>query len=92
MGQTHTSAQMDSAAALTRWWASPAGRALIAAETQMVAEALEDVFGWECLQIGAWGEGRALLEACRTRHRATRRTRRQCQNTEDTQGTACPAH
>ena len=70
MGQTHTSAQMDAAVALTRWWTSPAGRALIAAETQMVAEALEDVFGWECLQIGAWGEGRALLEACRTRHRA----------------------
>lgn len=62
--------QSQSAHALMRWWASPAGRALIAAEALVVAEALEDVFGWECLQIGAWGEGRQLLEACRTRHRA----------------------
>ena len=70
MGQTHTSTQSDATHALARWWASPAGRALIAAETLVVREALEDVFGWECLQIGAWGEGRQLLEACRTRHRA----------------------
>ncbi len=70
MGQTHTSAQTEAAQALRRWWGSPAGRALIAAETLVVAEALDDVFGWECLQIGAWGEGRQLLGACRTRHRA----------------------
>ena len=70
MGQTHTSAQTEAAQALRRWWGSPAGRALIASETLVVAEALDDVFGWECLQIGAWGEGRQLLGACRTRHRA----------------------
>ncbi len=70
MGQTLTSAQSELAQALRRWWASPAGRALIAAETLVVAEALDDVFGWECLQIGAWGDGRQLLGACRTRHRA----------------------
>ena len=70
MGQTHSSAQTEAAQALRRWWGSPAGRALIAAETLVVAEALDDVFGWECLQIGAWGEGRQLLGACRTRHRA----------------------
>ena len=70
MEQTHRSAQSEAAHALLRWWSTPAGRALIAAEAMMVAEALEDVFGWECLQIGAWGEGRQLLGACRTRHRA----------------------
>ena len=70
MEQTHSSAQSEAAHALRRWWSTPAGRALIAAEAMMVAEALEDVFGWECLQIGAWGEGRQLLGACRTRHRA----------------------
>ena len=70
MGQTHSSAQSEAAQALRRWWDSPAGRALIAAETLIVAEALDDVFGWECLQVGAWGEGRQLLGACRTRHRA----------------------
>ncbi len=70
MGQTHNSARSDSRHALKRWWASPAGRALVAAEALVVAEALDNVFGWECLQIGAWGEGRDLLGACRTRHRA----------------------
>ena len=70
MGQTHSSAQTEAAQALRRWWGSPAGRALIAAETLVVAEALDDVFGWEFLQIGAWGESRQLLGACRTRHRA----------------------
>ena len=70
MEQTHSSAHSEAAYALRRWWGTPAGRALIAAEAMMVAEALEDVFGWECLQIGAWGEGRQLLGACRTRHRA----------------------
>ena len=70
MGQIHNSAASDPAHARRRWWESPAGRALIAAEAVLVAEALEDVFGWECLQIGAWGAGRELLAACRTRHRA----------------------
>ncbi len=56
--------------ALRHWWTSPAGQAAIAAEAVLVTEALEDVFGWECLQIGAWGAGRELLAACRTRHRA----------------------
>ena len=70
MGQIHNSAASDPTHARRRWWESPAGRALIAAEAVLVAEALEDVFGWECLQIGAWGVGRELLAACRTRHRA----------------------
>ncbi len=70
MGQTHSSASFEPVHALRLWWASPAGRAAIAAEAVLVSEALEDVFGWECLQIGAWGAGRELLAACRTRHRA----------------------
>lgn len=36
----------------------------------MLAEALDDVFGWEFLQVGAWGEGHELLSGCRTRRRA----------------------
>jgi len=70
MEETHSSAHCESAHARRCWWASPAGQALIAAEAALVTEALEDVFGWECLQIGAWGAGRELLAACRTRHRA----------------------
>ena len=34
------------------------------------AAALEDVFGWELLQIGAWGTGRELLRGSRTRRQS----------------------
>ncbi len=73
MGTPHdfqTFASADPGCALRRWWESPAGRALIAAEALLLSEALDEVFGWECLQIGAWGPARELLSACRTRHRA----------------------
>jgi hypothetical protein len=43
---------------------------LLAAESELLAEALEDVFGWELLQIGAWGSGRDLLAGSRTRHQS----------------------
>ena len=52
---------------LRAWWHSPLGQALIAAESELLGEALEDVFGWEFLQIGAWGGERELLEGARTR-------------------------
>jgi SAM-dependent methyltransferase len=48
----------DRDAALSSWWESPLGRALIAAESELLGEALEDVFGWELLQVGAWGSAR----------------------------------
>src|SRR6201989_3160375 len=54
-------------AALAAWWTDPLGRALLAAESELVSEALEDVFGWELLQIGAWGAARELLAGSRTR-------------------------
>ena len=66
---THTSLA-DPGQALRDWWDGPAGGALIASEALLLDEALDDVFGWEFLQIGAWGPGRELLSACRTRHRA----------------------
>jgi SAM-dependent methyltransferase len=37
------------------------------AESELIGEALEDVFGWELLQVGAWGETRELLSRARTR-------------------------
>jgi SAM-dependent methyltransferase len=37
------------------------------AESELLGEALEDVFGWELLQVGAWGTGRELLRSSRTR-------------------------
>jgi SAM-dependent methyltransferase len=61
---------LDPHAARLAWWSSPLGGALIAAESLLLAEALDDVFGWELLQIGAWGSGRELLSAARTRRQA----------------------
>lgn len=70
MAPMHKSRFQDPHAARLAWWASPLGGALIAAESQLLGEALEDVFGWELLQIGAWGGGRELLSGARTRHQA----------------------
>ena len=33
----------------------PLGASLLAVEAELVGEAMEDVFGWELLQVGAWG-------------------------------------
>jgi SAM-dependent methyltransferase len=57
----------DRDAALIAWWSGSLGRALLAAESELLGEALEDVFGWELLQIGAWGGSRELLACSRTR-------------------------
>ncbi len=57
-------------AALRAFWRQPLGAALLAAESELLAEALDDVFGWEFLQVGAWGEAHELLSGCRTRRRA----------------------
>lgn len=57
----------DRDAALHVWWQQGIGRALLAAEGELLGEALEDVFGWELLQVGAWGRGRELLRNARTR-------------------------
>lgn len=35
-----------------------------------MSEALDDVFGWELLQVGTWGERDQLLAGCRTRRHA----------------------
>ncbi len=63
-----TSRILDRDAALNAWWQGSLGRALLAAESELLGEALEDVFGWELLQIGAWGGARELLACSRTRH------------------------
>ena len=57
----------DRDAALAAWWSGALGHALLAAESELLGEALEDVFGWELLQIGAWGGARELLACSRTR-------------------------
>ena len=58
---------VDRDAALAAWWLGAPGRGLLHAESELLGEALEDVFGWELLQVGAWGAG----------HEAQRRTHEQ---------------
>lgn len=65
-----TSGIQDRDAALSRWWSSPLGRALLAAESELLGAALEDVFGWELLQVGAWGTARELLAGSRARRQS----------------------
>ena len=62
-----TSGILDRDTALRAWWETPIARALLAAESELLGEALEDVFGWELLQVGAWGSGRELLAGSRSR-------------------------
>ncbi|MGP8034703.1 MAG: class I SAM-dependent methyltransferase [Steroidobacteraceae bacterium] len=65
-----TSRIADSEAALAAWWGTPLGRSLLAAEAELLGEAMEDVFGWELLQVGAWGSARELLARGRTRRQS----------------------
>jgi len=53
---------------LAHWQTGALGRAVALAEAQLLATAMDDVFGLELLQLGAWGRGRELLRASRTRH------------------------
>ncbi len=51
---------------LRAWLRTRLGRLLIQHERHLVADALEDVFGFQLLQIGAWGENGRFFEAART--------------------------
>jgi SAM-dependent methyltransferase len=55
---------------LTDWLDSAQGAALRHTESALLGEALEDCFGWELLQVGAWGTGRELIAKGRTRSQA----------------------
>lgn len=43
---------------------------MLQAESELMSEALDDVFGWELLQLGNWGPRTGLLAGCRTRRHA----------------------
>jgi SAM-dependent methyltransferase len=61
------SRHLDRDAALAAWWQGAIGSGLLRAESDLLSEALEDVFGWELLQVGAWGAARELICNARTR-------------------------
>jgi SAM-dependent methyltransferase len=54
--------------ALTDWFEGALGQAVLCEEALVLRMALDDVFGFEFLQVGTWGPGRALLAGARTPH------------------------
>jgi SAM-dependent methyltransferase len=55
---------------LTTWQSGALGRAVLAAESQLLTAVMDDVFGLEMLQLGLWGTGRELLRGCRVRRQS----------------------
>lgn len=56
---------------LASWQRGALGRAVVAAEAQLLAEVGDDVFGLELLQLGGWALGRELVRASRVRRQTT---------------------
>ncbi|MGE0114043.1 MAG: class I SAM-dependent methyltransferase [Steroidobacteraceae bacterium] len=56
---------VDSAA----WLKSGLGQRVYALEHKLVGEALTQVFGWQLLQIGAWGDDLGLMDEARTQRK-----------------------
>lgn len=52
------------------WLTGALGQRVYALERKLVAEALTQVFGWQLLQIGEWGEDLGLLVGARTQRKA----------------------
>ncbi len=50
------------------WFDGPVGGRVLREETALARHALDDVFGFELLQVGAWGPTRHLLAGARTQH------------------------
>jgi SAM-dependent methyltransferase len=50
------------------WFAGPLGTRVLREEAALATLALDNVFGFELLQVGAWGPARHLLEGARTQH------------------------
>jgi SAM-dependent methyltransferase len=54
--------------AAVSWFETPIGGRVLREESLLARHALDDVFGFELLQVGAWGPARHLLSAARTQH------------------------
>jgi SAM-dependent methyltransferase len=50
------------------WFAAPLGARVLREEAALARVALDDVFGFELLQVGMWGPDQHLLEGARTQH------------------------
>ena len=56
--------------AATQWLTSPLGEALLVQESRIVEEALDGMFGEQCLQLGLWGDDKTFLRHARTQRTA----------------------
>jgi SAM-dependent methyltransferase len=54
--------------AVSDWFEGPLGARVLREEAALAPLALDDVFGFELLQVGAWGPARHLLDGARTQH------------------------
>jgi SAM-dependent methyltransferase len=61
---------MSSAQLRANWLQGQLGQRVHALECKLVNEALTQVFGWQMLQIGAWGHSHSLMDAARTQRKA----------------------
>src|SRR5271154_4666924 len=52
----------------SEWFQGPLGARVLREESALAMRALDDVFGFELLQVGAWGPNRHLLAGARTQH------------------------
>lgn len=60
---------MDSARNTTNdWLEGPLGACVLREEAALARLVLDDVFGFELLQVGAWGPARHLLDGARAQH------------------------
>jgi SAM-dependent methyltransferase len=59
-----------SALDLQAWLRSPLGQRVYALERKLAGEALAQVFGWQLLQIGQWGDDDGLMSEARTQRRS----------------------
>jgi SAM-dependent methyltransferase len=48
------------------WLSTPFGKALLLQEARVVEEALDGLFGEQCLQLGTWGDSNTFLRFART--------------------------
>lgn len=52
------------------WLSTPLGRCFLRSERRLVRQALEQRFGQDMVQIGAWGDPRGFLRGARTQRRS----------------------
>lgn len=67
MPDIETSAAFE---ATRSWLQTPLGQLLLTQESRIVEEALDGLFGEECLQLGVWGEPRSFVKYARTQRSA----------------------